>query len=356
MKIALIHDWLDSLGGAERVLIEFHKLYPEAPIYTLFARKEFIQKHLPKAQIITSTLQRLPFRRSPLWAPAMSVAIESFDLSAYDIVLSSSVFFSKGLVVRPKTKHICYCYSPTRQLWDRHTESQPGVVGAIGKNILRIWDRHSSERVDHFVGISQHVQHRINKYYRRDASVIYPPVVHLTTANQEKPVSGDYYLIVSRFYPHKNLDIAIEAFNKLGYTLIVIGEGPLRRKLSSLASKNIIFLGKQTDEEIAQYYKHAKAFIMPQEEDFGLTAVEAMSFGKPVLALRKGGAVEIIQEGITGEFFDDPIPEGLADGVRRLNEKKYDPEIIKASVEKFSVERFRKEITQLINATFSGNN
>jgi len=352
MKIALVHDWLDTLGGAERVLIELHKMFPEAPIYTLFARRQFLKKYLPEAHVITSGIQNLPFRRSVLWAPAMCVAIELFDLSEYDIVISSSVFFSKGLVLRPRTKHICYCYSPTRQLWDRNIESGRGILAAIGKNILRLWDRHSSERVDYFVAISKHVQNRIQKYYRRDSKIIYPPATSFTRKAATAP-REDYYLIVSRLYAHKNLDIAIEAFNKLGYSLYIIGDGPLRNRLSKLADANIRFLGELNDDEVARYYQYAKAFIMPQEEDFGLTAVEAMSFGKPILALRKGGALEIVQEGISGEFFDDPIAEGLADGVRRLNEQTYDPEIIKVAAEKFSADTFRTEIKSLIHETFS---
>ncbi|MEK7582304.1 MAG: glycosyltransferase [Patescibacteria group bacterium] len=352
MKIALVHDWLDMLGGAERVLIELHKMFPEAPIYTLFAEEQFLKKYLPEARIITSGIQNLPFRRSALWAPAMCVAIELFDLSAYDIVISSSVFFSKGLVLRPRTKHICYCYSPTRQLWDRNIESRRGIFAAIGKNILRLWDSHSSGRVDYFVAISKHVQDRIRKYYRRDSKIIYPPATSFARKASTAP-GEDYYLIISRLYPHKNLDIAIEAFNKLGYSLYIIGDGPLRNRLSKLADANIRFLGELNDDEVARYYQYAKAFIMPQEEDFGLTAVEAMSFGKPILALRKGGALEIVQEGISGEFFDDPIAEGLADGVRRLNEQTYDSEMIKTAAKKFSTDTFRTEIQNLIHETFS---
>ncbi|HZZ99612.1 MAG TPA: glycosyltransferase, partial [Candidatus Paceibacterota bacterium] len=238
--------------------------------------------------------------------------------------------------------------------------------------------------------ISKTVQARIKKYYRRDSMVIYPPVIDLgnesrhfsaatetsreaidtigpkakSNADQRGEIRGgrithggvirpdpaagsdgsSFYLIVSRLYEHKNVEIAVQAFNKLGYPLIIIGEGPEKKRLEKMASKNIIFLGRQDDEVVAEYYRSATAFIMPQEEDFGLTPLEAMSFGTPVIALRKGGATETLIEGLTGEFFDDPIPEGLADAVRRFRDGHYDPEKIKARAKEFSIQNFKKEI------------
>ena len=286
----------------------------------------------------------------------MPTAIESFDLSDFDKVLSSSAIFSKGLVLKPSTKHICYCYSPTRFLWDRNHEA--GIMNheswprLIFNHLLRLWDRAAADRVDQFVAISQVVQVRIKKYYRRDSIVVYPGVQSLFHRSPHKK-SGDYYLIVSRLYKYKNVDIAIEAFNKLGYPVVIIGEGPDRRRLERMAGSSIIFLGEQDDSTLAGYYASCRAFIMPQEEDFGLTSVEAMSFGKPVVALRKGGALETVIEGKTGEFFDDPIPEGLADAVRRLNDNylKYNPEIIKNQAQKFSLEIFTDQIKELVSKT-----
>lgn len=362
MRIALVHDWLNNLGGAERVLIELHKIFPEAPIYVLFYNKKFVQTHLPNARIVVSGLQKFPFvtKTYPTLLPLMPSAVESFDLSEYDTVISSSVIFSKGLILKPKTKHICYCYSPTRFLWDRHTEYQHSSWPAkLAQHLLRIWDRQASERVDEFVAISEHVRDRIQKYYRRDSRIIYPPVSikyqESSIKDSESPnyllPATDYYLIVSRLHPYKNIDITIDAFNKLGYELIVVGEGPDMPRLKKMAGKNIKLVGYKTDKEVAEYYKHCKAFIMPQEEDFGLTPLEAMSFGKPVLALKKGGALETITEGLHGEFFDDPIPEALADGVRRLNENygSYDQMEIRYQAMKFSRERFKREILGLLS-------
>lgn len=385
MKIALVHDWLTSLGGAERVLIELHRLFPDAPIYTLYAEEGFIKKHLPEARIVTSYLQKFPgFLRGKYLLPLMPSAIESFDLSGFDIVISSSVFLSKGLVLKPQTVHISYCYSPTRQLWDRTHEYEYG--GKIMRHLMRIWDRQAADRVDQFIAISQHVHKRIQKYYRRDSWMIYPPLVfepsQEPTSLQTTPsipagiASGsravalrnglqgegilpgllkDYYLIVSRLHPHKNIEVAIEAFNKLKYPLVIVGDGPLRRRLRACAGSNIHFVGEVPDGQLEQWYTNCRAVVMPQEEDFGMTPVEAMYFGKPTLALRRGGALETVSEGVTGEFFDDPIPEALTDGVRRLEERypKYDSRIIQNHATRFSLNRFAAEIKMAIHEAVS---
>lgn len=378
MKIAIVHDWLTNLSGAERVLLELHNIFPEAPIYTLFYNKKFASRYLPNAEIRPSFLQRIPgiIRNRKYFLFLMPIAIESFDLSDFDLVISSSVIFSKGLILKPKTRHICYCYSPTRQLWDLNSITDYGLridnpqlairntLIETLKHFLRIWDRQASDRVDQFVAISQYVASRISKYYRREAKVIYPPVnnFQFSISNFQSNSNdlmfknlGDYFLIVSRLYKHKNIDIAIETFSKLNLPLVIIGDGPERKKLLRycaivLRAKNIKFLGFISDRELPYYYQNCKAFIMPQEEDFGITPIEAMLFGKPVLALRKGGAIETVIEGQTGEFFDDPIPEALADGIRRLNENytNYNSEFIKTYAQKFSAERFRKEILNLI--------
>ena len=374
MRIALVHDWLNNFGGAERVLFQLHKIFPDAPIYTLFFDRSFVKKFLPKADIRPGGLQKVPFIKKTykFFFPFMPFCAESFDLSDYDTVVSSSVIFSKGLILKPGTRHICYCYSPTRPLWDYHAEyarqNSNKFITALSSHLLRIWDRGAADRVDEFAAISETVRARIKKYYRRDAKVIYPP---LTIANNletmaygetfsskqsavvhsQLAISGNYFLIVSRLYPHKNIDIAIEAFNKLGYNLIILGAGPIRKKLEKMAGENIKFTGFQDEKTLINYYKNCKALIMPQEEDFGLTALEAMSFGKPVLALRKGGATEIIKESENGEFFDDPIPEALADGIRRLNEnyQNYKPELLKQRAAYFSESKFKDELFSLIN-------
>jgi len=354
MKIALVHDWLLSLGGAERVLIELHKIFPDAPIFTLFYNKKFTNELIPEAEIRGSRMNNLPLIKKiyKYLFFVMPSAIESFDFSDFDIVISSSVTFSKGIVLKPKTKHICYCYSPSRFLWDRNADYKTGFLGKFASHYLRVWDRQASDRVDEFIAISKNIQRRIKKYYSRESKVIYPPCSIVNGVYSQDGIKNrDFFLIISRLFDYKNIDVAITAFNKLHLPLVIIGDGPEKEHLKKIAENNIEFIGKIDDEKIVYYYRNCKALIMPQEEDFGLTAVEAMSFGKPVLALRKGGAIESVIEGICGEFFDDPIPEAIADGVRRLNEnyKLYSPLVIKKYAEKFSIDRFRDEILSLVS-------
>ena len=352
MKIAIVHDWLLNLGGAERVLIALHKIFPEAPIYTLFYRKDFTSKYLKTAAIRSSFCQKIPLIQKiyPWISFIFPTAIESLDFSDFDFVISSSVIFSKGIVLKPRTKHICYCYSPTRFLWHLNSSSHgQGILVNIYKNLLRLWDRSTVTRVDKFIAISENVRQRIRKYYRQDADIIYPPAGIINSENINTQFS-DYYLIVSRLYKYKNINVVIDAFNKLNYKLIIIGDGPEYTNLSKMARENIIMLGFVEDDILPSYYKNCRAFVMAQDEDFGLTPIEAMAFGKPVLALRKGGTLEIVKEGESGEFFNDPIPEAVADGVRRLEENyaNYDPEKIMATTDKFNFERFKKEILEEI--------
>ena len=369
MKLAIVHDWIKDISGAERVLVELHQMYPHAPIYTLFYDPKFASQILADAEIRSSFLQKFPFilRHYSWYAWLMPAAIESLDLSGFDTVISSSAIFSKGLVLRPQTRHICYCYSPTRMLWDLNSKTKFSFF----KHFFRLWDKSSADRPTEFIAISQTVADRIKKYYRRDSQIVYPPADNLVHADARQKSTGfcamspatslrnvgleqnyplGYYLIVSRLYPHKNIDIAIQAFNKLEYPLIIIGDGPERKKLQHIAGPNITFLGHQSDEVVASYYTACRAFIMPQEEDFGLTPIEAMSYGKPVVALARGGATETIIEGVTGEFFDDPISEALADALRRLNNNypKYNPKIIKSHAAQFSSEVFKTKFKILV--------
>ncbi|MEX2052701.1 MAG: glycosyltransferase [Candidatus Paceibacterota bacterium] len=357
LKIALVHDWLLGVGGAEKVVKTLHEIFPSAPIYTLLHNKKFTEKFLPNVEIRSTFLQKIfNFTKShKTLLPLMPIAVESLDLSEFDVVISSSVTFAKGLILKPQTLHICYCHSPTRQIWDWHSEYKKEskqsnrLVNSVFQHLLRIWDRHASTRVDQFIATSENVKHRIQKYYQRNSELIYPPV-DLVSANQTE--KGEYFLIVSRLFKHKNVGIAVEAFNKLGWPLVIIGEGPEYKKLRKMAEKNVKFMGYQPDDLVQKYYAGCSGFIMPQEEDFGITPIEAMGHGKPVLALKRGGALEYVQEGINGEFFEDPTEEVLADGVRRIraNISKYDPSEIKRTVERFSRTRFESEIKNLISS------
>ena len=419
-KVALVHDYLLRIGGAERVLKVLHEMFPDAPIYTVLYDKKFANEFLNSAKIRASFLQKLPGflrRRYKYFSFFIPSAVESLDLSEFDIIISSSSAFSKGVITRPDAIHICYCHTPTRFLWDwTHAyskylgESVYGLPTRILFHFLRIWDRHAASRVDYFVANSKHVAARIRKYYGRDAKVIYPPVGHEITegggyslrkasrrpsghgfaveakseaesrtarrslggasgsprsrgdstvsfrANILPPHLSDYYLIVSQLRPYKQIDIAVEAFKKLGFPLVIIGEGDDEKRLKNLGRgyDNIKFLGGQKDDVVSEYYKNCHAFVFPGEEDFGITMVEAMSYGKPVLALREGGAKEIVLENITGEFFDEAHPLILADGLRRLNENynMYSPIVIKKRAEKFSRVQFERELYDFIEKCF----
>ena len=363
MKIALVHDWLTYFGGAEQVLKSFHRLFPEAPIYTLLYDKEKMQRYFPKAKIRTSFLQKFPKflqKRKGWLLPFLPTAPETFDLRDFDLVISSSNSFAKGIIVKPKTIHICYCHSPMRFVWDwYYNYLKEQKIGRVKKifvlpllHYIRMWDRASVDRVDYFIANSKTTAKRIKKYYNKDSKVIYPPVdVSKLRVNSQNSKVKNYYLIVSRLSPYKRIDLAVRAFNKLGLPLIIIGEGSQKKYLQRIAQDNIKFLGFQPEKIVQKFYQNCQAFIFPGEEDFGIAAVEAMAAGRPVLAYRKGGLTETVIEGVTGELFDDPVPEVLADGVRRIREreKNYDSFVIQKQAEKFSRERFEKEIKEFIN-------
>ena len=359
MKIALIHDYITSYGGAEKTFKVLTKLFPEAEIYTLFYDPKIKKKFFAKTKIKTSFLQKFPAilkKKYQLLLPFLPIAAETLDFREFDVVISSSFSFAKGIITRPQTIHISYCYSPTRYLWD-------APRSRFFLHYFRIWDRQASERVDQFIAISKTVQKRIEKYYKRNSVVIYPPVdtqvsgLRFSRPRQAKRggqasrKKEEFYLIVSQLRKYKRIDLAVEAFNKLGLPLIIIGQGPERKKLQKKAKKNIKFLGWQPDGVVNKYYKNCTAFIFPSEDDFGIAPVEAMAYGKPVLAYRKGGATETVIEGKTGEFFDWQHSAVLADGIRRLcqNLPKYNPKFISTHAHKFSRERFEKEFKKLIN-------
>lgn len=369
MKIAIVHDFLTYWGGAEQVLLSFHHIWPDAPIYTLLYDKKIVEEYFPNAKIKASFLQKFPLflrRRKKYLLPLTAIAPETIDLKDFDIVISSSSSFAKGIIVKPKTIHISYCHTPTRFLWDWYFEYlRENELGTIKKTFvliilhyLRIWDKSVADRVDHFIANSVSTQKRISKFYRSRSDVIYPPVdtkkfriSSASCAAKEKK----YFLIVSRLSAYKKISDAIEAFNKLDWPLYIIGDGEYKEYLKSIAGKNISFLGFVKENDLPFYYQNARALIFPGEDDFGIAPVEAMSAGTPVIALRKGGAKETIIQGVTGDFFDHSVAPLIAEAVVRFveNEKKYDPEIIARHADKFSRERFECEIRDYIQKTIS---
>jgi glycosyltransferase involved in cell wall biosynthesis len=358
MKVALVHDHLVQDGGAERVLSALQAVYPDAPTYVLFhdrkrANPEFLDK-----DIRTSFLQKIPGGVSHYqWLlPLMPAAVERLDLSDYDVVLSSSSGFSKGIITRPGTLHLCYCHTPTRYLWsDTHSylddlRRGPLVKAAVHTVLprLRLWDQAAAHRVDKFIANSETVAKRITKYYRRTSDVIHPPVELARFTVSHKP--GSYYLIGGRVVHYKRFDLAVEAFSRLGIPLKVFGEGPALEELRERAAPNVEFLGRVNDDEKAYLYRDCIAFLHPQEEDFGITAIEAMAAGRPVIAYPVGGALETVVPGVTGEFMREQSWEALADAVLDFKPEKYDSNKIREHVEQFSTDNFQKKIRSYVDA------
>lgn len=359
MKVALIHDHLAQDGGAEKVLKVLTEIFPEAPIFTLLYDKKVVERNYKGKQIEASIIQKLPWGISHYkwYMPFMPMAVEFFDLSGFDLVISDASAFAKGVITKTDTLHICYCHTPTRYLWsDTHSYINELKYNKYFKklislvlNYIRIWDRVAADRVDSYIAISNFVAKRIKKYYRRESIIINPPV-DIQNFKIAKEIS-DYYLIGGRLVPYKRIDIVIEAFNKLGLKLKVYGDGIDGERLKNIANgnKNIEFLGRVSEEEKYNLYSKCIAFINPQEEDFGITPIEAMASGRPVIAYGKGGVLETIIKGETGEFFYEQTVEALAETILKFDVNKYDPEKIKKYAEKFSPERFKKELKEFID-------
>lgn len=361
MKVAIVHDYLNQRGGAERILDIFCEMFPDAPIYTLLADESTLTENMKKHKIHQSFISKLPFakRHYKKYLLLFPTAIEQFDLSDFDLVISSSSAFAKGVITKPDTIHICYCYTPIRYAWDLYYQylGQDGPKGLyrkilpIAMNYIRMWDQVTVDRVDHFIAISQYIKKRIKKYYRRDAEVIYP-AIDVTQFNISDKVS-DYFLIVSRLLPYKRVDIAIEAANELNLPLVIIGDGYDSKRLRKMAGPTVQFLGYQPDHVIKEYYSKAKAFIFPGDEDFGLTPVEAQASGRPVIAYAAGGALETVVDGITGLFFREQTKESLVDALKRFDSNSFDPHKIREHAKQFDKEVFKKRMFQYITSIYN---
>ncbi|MBI5654063.1 glycosyltransferase [Candidatus Uhrbacteria bacterium] len=356
MKVALVHDYLIQDGGAERVLGALQRIFPNAPTFTII----YDPKH-PQAQgkaIKTSFLQKFPFsRRLDQWyMPLMPLAVEQMDFSGFDLVISSSSSFAKGIITAPETKHVCYMHTPTRFLWhDRigylNDLRQPRPIRIALLPILqhlRLWDKLAAERPTHVLTNSLTSRERIKKYYGREAEVIYPPVDVAGIKVSRTP--GTYWLAAGRLVGYKRFDLAVKAFAKLHLPLKIFGTGPEMRRLKKMAGPKTEFLGNVTEQKKAELYQGAIGFLYPQVEDFGITAVEAMAAGKPVIAYGSGGGAESVLNGVTGEHIETQSWENIADAVIRLDPAKYDPMRIRARAEEFSEERFKEKLTAYLSS------
>ncbi len=359
MRIALVHDYLIQFGGAERVLKCFTEIFPDAHIYTLIYDEELTHGFFKNKNIHTSFLQKFPFsrRKHQAFPLLMLLAIEQFDFSAYDVVLSDSASYAKGIITGSDTLHISYIHTPTRYIWD---DCQKYVRDSrfpfwikklipLALNYLRLWDRSAAERPDMIIANSRFVARRIKKYYDRDSVVVHPPVdTKKFYIEPKSSARGNYFLMVGRLIPYKRYDIVIEAFNRLGWPLKIIGRGTEMKNLRQRAKANIEFLGRVKDEDLPRYYAQCRAFIFPQEEDFGIVAIEAMASGRPVIAYRGGDIPEHLEEGKTGMFFNEQTSEALEMVLRKFREEDYDPDYIRACSLKFDKEIFKRKIKEIV--------
>ena len=358
MKIAFVHEYLNQFGGAERMLQVLCALFPEAPIYTLIYDRNATGGVFDDKVIHTSFLQKMPLakRHHRAFPLLMPLAMEQFDFSGYDSVVSISASFAKGVLTKPGTKHVCYCLTPPRFLWDDSQKfvEEFGYSRLVKKFLppfityLRMWDQEASKRVDEFWAISNFIKDRIGKYYRRPATVIYPPVNVGKFNVFEK--EGDYFFMAGRLVSYKRFDVAIRAFNRLGLPLKIVGIGPEDNKLKKMAGKNIEFLGLVSDERLADLYFGSKALIFPQEEDFGIVPLEAMASGKPVIAYGAGGALETIVEGKTGLFFSEMTEDSLVEAIRKFETITFDPWVCRHQAEKFDISIFKENILRHLNS------
>lgn len=359
MKIALLHDHLNQAGGAERVLYVLSQIFPQAPIYTLLYNKKLI-RGFENFDIRTSFLQKMPLAKNHLkwYLPLMPTAVEELDLSGFDIVLSSASALIKGVITHPNTLHICYCHTPTRYLWsDTHQYKKDLNAGLLIKKVLpyflnqlRTWDQLAAQRVDRYIANSQFVAQRIKNYYNRESTVIYPPVDTENFYISENV--KNYFLIISRLRPYKKVDLVIKAFNKLKMPLKIIGTGEEEKALRAMANSNIEFVGQVTEQQKRQYLAECQALIHPQEEDFGITAIEAMASGRPVIAYGAGGALETVIEGFSGKIFPEQSWECLIDAIIKFKSEEYTPAAIKEYARQYDVKNFQQKIKEYIETEY----
>jgi glycosyltransferase involved in cell wall biosynthesis len=365
MKIALVHELLTMRGGAERVLKIAADLFPEAPIYTLLYDEKKLGDWFPKNRVRTSTLQ--PYAKFStdhhLYLKHFPAAVEAWDFSEFDVVLSFSSAFAHGILTNGKPKHVCYVHSPARYLWDRTHDvldsASNGLLGSLKRwhlsrtfHNLRIWDTEAADRPDVLLAASKEVQRRIQLYWRRDSQIVYPPIgdewLQPRTPSTGAMQNPDYFLVVSTLARYKRIDLAIEACNKTGAHLKIVGEGPDMARLKALAGPTVEFYGWRKNDELADLYARAKAVLFAGHEDFGLVPLEAMSCGTPVIAFGQGGATETVLPGKTGTFFSEATADALAEVLKNFDRAKFDPAACKAQAKTFDRATFEKGIRSAI--------
>ncbi len=357
MKVALSHDWLNGMRGGEKCLEVFCELFPGSPLYTLFYEKGKVSETIVSHPIKVSPLQGVPgiFKRYRFYLPFFPWAVASLKpQDNTDLLISTNHCVAKGVKKPKKAVHICYCFTPMRYAWGffedyfgGRSRWQQFLVKVVLAR-LKKWDLKVNKNVDHFVAISEHIKKRIERNYNREAMVIYPPVDTDFFMADEKKEREDFYLIVSALVPYKAIDLAIEAFNQSKKKLVIIGDGPSRAELESMARENITFLGWKSNEVLRDHYRRAQALVFPGEEDFGIVPVEAQGCGAPVIAFAAGGALETVIDGVTGVFFREATADSLLDALQRLEKLPLNAQDAVDNAQKFSKERFKNEMCDYI--------
>ncbi len=395
LRVALIHDWLITLGGADRVLLALHEVFPQAPVFVGLHDLSRLPEPFRRLDVRSTWLQRVPGapQHHRLLVPLMPLAFGRVDLRGYDMVVSSSHACAKGVSVPAGAIHVCYCHTPMRYAWDLQDEylaalpavARPPARVALAR--LRRWDRASAQRVDYFIANSHHVAGRIRRHYGRDAAVIYPPVdtdfftpvggladestqsAQSTRSTQssrsttrssvdcadreDRADCEDFYLVVSRLVPYKRVDVVVEAFNRLDRPLVVVGDGPERRRLQAMARPHVHFAGEVSESALRGYYRRCRALVFAGEEDFGIVPVEAQACGRPVIAYGGGGVLESVLPGVTGCFFREQTVDALIGAVRAADAMGFDRASIRQHAERFSVRRFEDEVTEFIGSVIA---
>lgn len=357
--IALIHDWLNQRGGAEDVLEALVALYPDAPLYTALYDRARMPAHWREWDIRTGFIDRLPLaqRKPQLYFPLYPHNFEQFDLRGYDVVLSNKSGFCHGVITGPETMHVCYCLTPTRYVWRYHQYAERENLGRTTRlalapflTNLRMWDRLAADRVDHFIAISDEVRRRIAKVYRRESTIIYPPV----DVGRFEPSSriDDYYLFVGRLVPYRRLDVLIEAFNKMGRPLVIAGSGRDRERLEALAGPTVKFLGFVPDSDLPDLLARCRAFVWPGEEDFGISPLQASAAGRPVIAYAAGGTLETVitapNQPVTGALFTEQSVAAIITTVESFDPLSVDPAAVRRHAEQFDIAVFKRRIDDFI--------
>ena len=353
-KTAIVYDRVNKFGGAERVLLTLHEMFPEAPLYTSVYNSKTAEWANVFPKIYTSFLQNFKFVRKhhQFFGWLMPIVFEQFNFSEYDLVISVTSEAAKGIITLPKTKHVCLMLTPTRYLWSGYNfYFKNQFLKFISKpiiNYLRWWDKVAANRPDKIIAISTVVKERIKKYYGRDSVIIYPPVA-LQLINPKPTIySKEYFFIHGRFEPYKKLGLVVDTFNELELPLVVSGNGSEFKRLKRKANQNIKFVEKPIDEELSELYSNAKAFLMPQEEDFGITSVEAQSFGVPVIAYKKGGALDTVIDGKTGVFFNKQTKESLKQAIAKFDTMSFNSGYLITNASRFSKDIFKKNFLKVI--------